>query len=86
MTFNLVGWLVAYSNIQFMTSGGGSKAWKGGDVNYLEPKEQMKFYYDGQGFMSVHVSEAELRVVFYDVFGHVLHHWKTYKEALYFAS
>ncbi|KAG7591693.1 Calcineurin-like phosphoesterase domain ApaH type [Arabidopsis thaliana x Arabidopsis arenosa] len=74
------------SNIQFMTSGGGSKAWKGGDVNYLEPQDQMKFYYDGQGFMSVHVSEAELRVVFYDVFGHVLHHWKTYKEALYFAS
>lgn len=68
-----------------MTSGGGSKAWNGGDVNYLDPQE-MRFFYDGQGFMSVHVSEAELRVVFYDVSGHVLHHWKTYKEALYFAS
>lgn len=68
-----------------MTSGGGSKAWKG-DVNTLDPGE-MRFYYDGQGFMSVHISEAELRVVFYDVNGHVLHHWNTsYKEALYFAS
>ncbi|XP_010458982.1 PREDICTED: purple acid phosphatase 3-like [Camelina sativa] len=73
------------SKIQFMTSGGGSKAWKGGDVNYVNPQE-MRFYYDGQGFMSVHVSEAELSVVFYDVFGHVLHHWKTYKDALYSAS
>ncbi|VVA91352.1 unnamed protein product [Arabis nemorensis] len=73
------------SKIQFMTSGGGSKAWKG-DVNKLDP-EEMRFYYDGQGFMSVHISEAELRVVFYDVYGHVLHHWNTsYKEALYFAS
>ncbi|CAH2037665.1 unnamed protein product [Thlaspi arvense] len=72
------------SKMQFMTSGGGSKAWKG-DMNYLVP-EEMRFYYDGQGFMSVHISEPELRVAFYDVSGHVLHHWKTNKEALYFAS
>uniref|UniRef100_A0A1J3G6Q8 Purple acid phosphatase n=1 Tax=Noccaea caerulescens TaxID=107243 RepID=A0A1J3G6Q8_NOCCA len=74
----------ADSKIQFMTSGGGSKAWKGG-VDYLDPQE-LKFYYDGQGFMSVYISETELRVVFYDVSGNVLHHWKTYKETLYSAS
>ncbi|CAA7032547.1 unnamed protein product [Microthlaspi erraticum] len=74
----------ADSKIQFMTSGGGSKAWKG-DVNQLDPQE-LRFYYDGQGFMSVHISETELRVVFYDVSGHILHHWKTYKDELYFAS
>lgn len=67
-----------------MTSGGGSKAWKGG-VDYLDPQE-LKFYYDGQGFMSVYISETELRVVFYDVSGNVLHHWKTYKEPLYSTS
>ncbi|KAF3497984.1 hypothetical protein DY000_02054931 [Brassica cretica] len=72
------------SKIQFMTSGGGSKAWKG-DVNHLDPQE-LKFYYDGQGFMSVDISEAELRAVFYDVFGNVLHQWKTYKESLYLTS
>ncbi|CAN6896070.1 unnamed protein product, partial [Brassica oleracea] len=72
------------SKIQFMTSGGGSKAWKG-DVNHLDPQE-LKFYYDGQGFMSVDISEAELRAVFYDVSGNVLHQWKTYKESLYLTS
>ncbi|KAL9298538.1 Purple acid phosphatase 8 [Arabidopsis thaliana] len=69
------------SGIQFMTSGGGSKAWKG-DVNDWNPQE-MRFYYDGQGFMSVYTSEAELRVVFYDGLGHVLHRWSTLKNGVY---
>ncbi|THF94056.1 hypothetical protein TEA_018390 [Camellia sinensis var. sinensis] len=35
------------SPLQFLTSGGGSKAWRG-DVSWWDPKE-MKLYYDGQG-------------------------------------
>ncbi|XP_010527820.1 PREDICTED: purple acid phosphatase 3-like isoform X2 [Tarenaya hassleriana] len=62
----------------FLTSGGGSKAWKG-DMNKWDPRE-MKFYYDGQGFVSVQLTVGELRVVFYDAFGHVLHQWSTSKE------
>ncbi|KAL1201115.1 Purple acid phosphatase 8 [Cardamine amara subsp. amara] len=69
------------SGIQFMTSGGGSKAWKG-DRNEWDPQEMM-FYYDGQGFMSVFTSEAELRVVFYDGYGRVLHRWITSGKRLY---
>ncbi|KAK7368519.1 hypothetical protein VNO80_10545 [Phaseolus coccineus] len=66
------------SAIQFFTSGGGSKAWKG-VVNWRNP-EEMKFYYDGQGFMSVQVTETDIDIVFYDVFGHVLHKWNTSKQ------
>nr|AFK34687.1 unknown [Medicago truncatula] len=66
------------SPIQFLTSGGGSKAW-GGDVSWLN-QEEMKFYYDGQGFMSVHVIQTELNIAFYDVFGNVLHKWNTFKQ------
>uniref|UniRef100_A0A1J3JTU8 Purple acid phosphatase n=1 Tax=Noccaea caerulescens TaxID=107243 RepID=A0A1J3JTU8_NOCCA len=69
------------SGIQFLTSGGGSKAWKG-DVIEWDPKE-MRFYYDGQGFISVYLSEAELRVAFYDGYGRVLHRWTTYEKGLY---
>ncbi|OMO60826.1 hypothetical protein CCACVL1_23856 [Corchorus capsularis] len=66
------------SPIQFLTSGGGSKAWRG-DINWWNPQE-MKFYYDGQGFMSVQMTQTELDVIFYDVFGNVLHKWSTSKQ------
>ncbi|TKY59770.1 Purple acid phosphatase 8 [Spatholobus suberectus] len=66
------------SAIQFFTSGGGSKAWRG-VMNWGKP-EEMKFYYDGQGFMSVKVTETEIDIVFYDVFGNVLHKWNTSKQ------
>ncbi|KAK3421417.1 hypothetical protein EUGRSUZ_G02074 [Eucalyptus grandis] len=65
------------SPIQFLTSGGGSKSWRG-DVSWPNPKE-LKFYYDGQGFMTVQVTEAEIDVVFYDIEGRVLHQWSTAK-------
>lgn len=65
------------SPIQFLTSGGGSKSWRG-DVSWPNPKE-LKFYYDGQGFMTVQVTEAEIDVVFYDIEGQVLHKWSTAK-------
>ena len=65
------------SQIQFLTSGGGSKAWRG-DVNQWNPNE-MKFYYDGQGFMTLRVTENEINVAFYDIFGKVIYKWSTTK-------
>ncbi|RVW34564.1 Purple acid phosphatase 3 [Vitis vinifera] len=53
------------SPIQFLTSGGGSKAWRG-DVQWWNP-EELKFYYDGQGFMSVQITASQVDVAFYDV-------------------
>ncbi|KAH9745980.1 Purple acid phosphatase 8 [Citrus sinensis] len=66
------------SGIQFLTSGGGSKAWKG-DIDWWNPKED-KFYYDGQGFMSVQITPTEVDVAFYDIFGNVIHKWSTSKQ------
>ncbi|KAM3753349.1 hypothetical protein ACB098_03G087500 [Castanea mollissima] len=66
------------SALQFLTSGGGSKAWKG-DIDWWNPKE-MKFYYDGQGFMSVQITQAGVDIAFYDVAGRVLHKWGTNKQ------
>lgn len=66
------------SGIQFLTSGGGSKAWRG-DVKPWD-EEELKLYHDGQGFMSVQMTETSADIVFYDVFGKVLHTWKMSKE------
>lgn len=65
------------SQIQFLTSGAGSKAWRG-DINEWDTN-QMKFYYDGQGFMTLRITEVEINVAFYDVFGKILHEWSTKK-------
>ncbi|KAL5189248.1 Purple acid phosphatase 3 [Glycine soja] len=59
------------SQIQFLTSGGGSKAWKG-DMD-KDKKDEIKFYYDGQGFMSVELEETNAKVVYFDIYGKVLH-------------
>lgn len=67
-----------HSGIQFLTSGAGSKAWRG-IFQWLDPKE-MKFYYDGQGFMSAEITRTEVNIVFYDVCGHVLHKWGISKQ------
>ncbi|KAI9074087.1 hypothetical protein K1719_043932 [Acacia pycnantha] len=66
------------SGIQYVTSGGGSKAWRG-DVKPWKP-EELKLYYDGQGFLSVQISQSEAYFVFYDVFGNVLHKWTISKN------
>ncbi|GAA0148990.1 hypothetical protein Leryth_021571 [Lithospermum erythrorhizon] len=66
------------STIQFLTSGAGSKAWRG-DVKDLDD-EGLKFFYDGQGFMSVQLRETEAEIAFYDVFGKVLHKWTSSSE------
>ncbi|KAF5750070.1 Purple acid phosphatase 3 [Tripterygium wilfordii] len=68
------------SDIQYLTSGGGSKSWKG-DVDPLNHKE-IKLYYDGQGFMSAQITQTQIDVAFYDIFGNVMHKWSTYKQLL----
>ena len=67
-----------YSPIQFLTSGAGSKAWRG-DVKGLN-REGLKFFYDGQGFMSVQLTQSESAIVFYDVSGNVLHRLDVSKQ------
>lgn len=66
------------SPIQFLTSGAGSKAWRG-DVK-KKNREGLNFFYDGQGFMSVQLTQTESTIVFYDVFGQVLHRWDVSKQ------
>ena len=39
--------------------------------------EELKLYYDGQGFLSVQITESKADLVFYDVFGNALHKWST---------
>lgn len=63
------------SSLQYFTSGGGSKAWKG-DISWWDSIEN-KLYYDGQGFMSMQISPSEVDVVFYDVYGKLVHKWST---------
>eukprot|EP01018_Ginkgo_biloba_P005116 Gb_22783 [translate_table: standard] len=50
------------SPIQFLTSGGGSKSWKGLDQEANTDGLQM--YYDGQGFMSIEINPTTLRAAF----------------------
>ncbi|XP_062172202.1 purple acid phosphatase 3-like [Alnus glutinosa] len=66
------------SQIQFLTSGGGSKAWRG-DIKKWN-REELKFYYDGQGFMTMQMTQTNADFVFYDVFGNVLHKWSISKD------
>lgn len=62
--------------MQYLTSGGGSKSWRGDFI----PVPELKFYYDGQGFMSVEATWIAFEIVFYDVFGSVRHRWSTSKH------
>ncbi|KAL5721813.1 acid phosphatase [Ranunculus cassubicifolius] len=66
------------SPIQFLTSGAGSKAWRG-DVDETN-QDGVNFFYDGQGFVSVQLTENDAKIEFYDVFGKVLHSWSKFKE------
>ncbi|XP_069153028.1 purple acid phosphatase 8-like isoform X1 [Solanum lycopersicum] len=67
------------SKLEFLTSGGGSKAWRG-DVKGWN-QEELKFYYDGQGFMSIELNKKEVEFVYYDVFGNVLHKFSVSKDS-----
>ncbi|KAG0470522.1 hypothetical protein HPP92_017222 [Vanilla planifolia] len=65
------------SPLHFLTSGGGSKAWRG---IFMPTTENLQFYYDGQGFVSLELTLAEANIKFYDVYGSVLHKWRITKE------
>lgn len=66
------------SPIQFLTSGAGSKAWRGDTDG--KNKGGLQFFYDGQGFMSVQLSRSDANIVFYDVNGKGLHRWSVSKQ------
>ncbi|CAN6295834.1 unnamed protein product [Urochloa humidicola] len=60
------------SPIQYFTSGGGSKAWRG----FFKPNEDsLKFFYDGQGFMSLQLHQDQADFIFYDVDGNILYQY-----------
>lgn len=67
------------SPIELLTSGGGSRAWAN-LTHYERYKKYLKFYYDGQGFISVRLTRAQADIVFYDVFGKTLHSIKLNKR------
>uniref|UniRef100_A0A0E0EVE0 Purple acid phosphatase n=1 Tax=Oryza meridionalis TaxID=40149 RepID=A0A0E0EVE0_9ORYZ len=67
------------SPIQYFTSGGGSKAWRG---IFQQNEDKLQFFYDGQGFLSLELSENRARFAFYDVFGEALYHWSFSKANL----
>ncbi|KAK7320205.1 hypothetical protein RJT34_04941 [Clitoria ternatea] len=66
------------SPIQFLTSGAGSKAWRG-DIDQMNQRG-LNFFYDGQGFMSVKLTETDATIHFYDVSGQVLHRLSSSKQ------
>lgn len=66
------------SPIQYLTSGAGSKAWRGDIKRYNS--QAMKFFHDGQGFMSLNLTRSDAHIVFYDVLGRVLHTWNLSKQ------
>ncbi|KAF4347974.1 hypothetical protein G4B88_020980 [Cannabis sativa] len=76
------------NSIQFLTSGAGSKAWRG-DYDHVKDKSRNKnrsmvrFFYDGQGFMSLHLNPNHAHFLFYDVFGNILHSSKLTKHLHY---
>uniref|UniRef100_A0A0D9XHD8 Purple acid phosphatase n=1 Tax=Leersia perrieri TaxID=77586 RepID=A0A0D9XHD8_9ORYZ len=68
------------SPIQYFTSGGGSKAWRG---IFRQNDDKLEFFYDGQGFLSLELNEKEAHIIFYDVFGHALYNWSLSKANLH---
>ncbi|CAL4992699.1 unnamed protein product [Urochloa decumbens] len=66
------------SPLQFLTSGGGSKAWAG---KFKATSDKVEFLYDGQGFMSMRLTKTEAHLAFFDVAGSVLHCWGLTKTA-----
>lgn len=65
------------SKLRYITSGGGSKAWKG--IRSLDTENGNQFYYDGQGFAAVSVGPSSLRMTFEDAFGKRLHSFELRK-------
>ncbi|KAG5554118.1 hypothetical protein RHGRI_011854 [Rhododendron griersonianum] len=71
------------SRIQFLTSGAGSKAWRGDEK--LRNDCAVHFFYDGQGFMSVQLSSTNAQMRFYDVDGKAMYQWNVTRQ-LHFHS
>ncbi|CAK9863719.1 unnamed protein product [Sphagnum jensenii] len=55
------------SDVHFITSGGGSKAWQG--MQTPTEEDGLQFGYDGQGFVSVSMTVASLHLQFHDALG-----------------
>jgi tartrate-resistant acid phosphatase type 5 len=72
MTHLTVQFSMFCSPLHFLTSGGGSDAWRGRGNN--ENKDVgLQFYYDGQGFATVSMAPSLFHVDFYDISGNILH-------------
>ncbi|KAI4313648.1 hypothetical protein L6164_026607 [Bauhinia variegata] len=71
-------------SVQYLTSGAGSKAWRG-DIKSSND-EHVKFFFDGQGFMSVQITQTTAEVVFYDVHGDIRHQFELIKPQQLHAS
>uniref|UniRef100_A0A0E0F6H7 Purple acid phosphatase n=1 Tax=Oryza meridionalis TaxID=40149 RepID=A0A0E0F6H7_9ORYZ len=65
------------SPLEFITSGGGSRAWAG---KFKQTSDKLEFIYDGQGFLSMQLTMAEASFAFYDVTGAVLYSWQLTKS------
>lgn len=65
------------SPIQYLVSGGGSKAWR---AVYRPNVDEVQFFYDGQGFMSMELTKTDAKVAFYDSFGRNLHEFSMSKD------
>ncbi|KAK6153889.1 hypothetical protein DH2020_013528 [Rehmannia glutinosa] len=61
--------------VEFLTTGGGSMAWRN-VTHYERYKKNLKFYHDGQGFITVQLTKSEAKVTFYDGQGKTLHSFK----------
>jgi tartrate-resistant acid phosphatase type 5 len=64
------------SQLQYFTSGGGSKAWRG---VFQPTADELQFFYDGQGFMSLQLNQDQADFIFYDVYGNILYKWSSSK-------
>jgi len=64
------------SPLQYFTSGGGSKAWRG---VFQPTDDKLQFFYDGQGFMSLQLNQYQADFIFYDVYGNSLYTWTSNK-------
>lgn len=62
---------ITESKMHFVTSGAGSKAWRG--MNDTADQSGLQFYYDGQGFVSMSFNSSMLSFAFYDALGNTLH-------------
>ncbi|GLJ29682.1 hypothetical protein SUGI_0585370 [Cryptomeria japonica] len=66
------------SPLEFLTSGGGSEAYRG--IIESADMKGVRFFHDGQGFMSMQITSTSLHAKFYDVDGNLIHHLDLLKD------